>query len=280
MAGLEKRRGTCPNFNNGCSAADSKKVIEVDITDDFVCPECGSDLVEIVKKPFPKWIFGVVAVVVIGAGVAAWILFGPQKSDAPATGGKGKPAAVAGTEGAAVEQLFVADLARTLTEGEEATIEVTLEPEGAVAELVWSSDNEAVATVDEGVVKAKAAGEAVIGVATADGAFSATVTVTVKPRKSAAEPVVRNAAATFTGKLRNGYPHGTGTLTFKRSRRIDLHDDRGRTASAGEYIIGEWDNGHLIQGRWYDASNNLRETIVLGKAMNPEKDHELGKCGK
>ena len=48
-------------------------------------------------------------------------------------------------------------------------------------------------------------------------------------------------------------------------------------AEVGDYIIGEWDNGHLIQGKWYDAKGNAKGSIVIGKAMNPEADHSLGK---
>lgn len=89
---------------------------------------------------------------------------------------------------------------------------------------------------------------------------------------------VENAVGKFSGKIQNSYPHGMGTYTFLKSRRIDAHDEKGRVAAAGDYIIGEWDNGHLIQGRWYDSNNNLKETIVLGKTMNPQMDHSLGQC--
>lgn len=87
-----------------------------------------------------------------------------------------------------------------------------------------------------------------------------------------------NAVGKFSGKTVNNYPHGMGTYTFLKSRVIDAHDEKGRVAAEGDYIIGEWDNGHLIQGRWYDSRNNLKETIVLGKTMNPQKDHSLGQC--
>lgn len=100
--------------------------------------------------------------------------------------------------------------------------------------------------------------------------------------KLATDLVVKSgkATTTFSGNLRNGYPHGTGTMTFMVKRRIDMHDEKGRMAVSGDYIIGEWDKGHLIQGRWYDSSNNLKETIILGKALNPELDHSLGISSK
>lgn len=275
MADLAKRRGHCTNFGNGCAVADSKKIVEVDITDDFVCPECGSDLTEIVKKPFPKWIIAVIAaVVLLGGGAGVWAMLS----------GDAEPAA---------EPEPVADLVITLSQsdvqlevGQTATLTVATEPAEAAGDAIeWQSDDDAVATVENGTITAVGEGEATVTAMSSDGEASAEARVTVTPaavETPVAKPVApaTPASARFTGTIRSGYPHGTGTLTFLRSRRIDLHDEKARTAAAGEYIIGEWDNGHLVQGRWYDASNNLKETIVLGKAMNPEKDHALGRCSK
>jgi transglutaminase/protease-like cytokinesis protein 3 len=61
-----------------------------------------------------------------------------------------------------------------------ATLTATVAPEDAtVKAVVWASDNEAVATVAEGVVTAVAEGTANITVTTADGGFTATCIVTV-----------------------------------------------------------------------------------------------------
>lgn len=85
-------------------------------------------------------------------------------------------------------------------------------------------------------------------------------------------------SGTFSGTISGGYPDGVGKYVFTECRRIDNHDDRAREASVGDYIIGEWDNGHLIQGKWFDADGNVKELIIIGKAPNPEADHILGKC--
>lgn len=70
---------------------------------------------------------------------------------------------------------------------------------------------------------------------------------------------------TWTGGWKNGQPHGTGTLTYSTSRTIDSRDPRGRVASPGEYVVGEWHNGHLVQGRWF-KKDGTKEAIIIGKA--------------
>ena len=61
-----------------------------------------------------------------------------------------------------------------------ATLTATVAPEEATEKaVVWASDNEAVATVAEGVVTAVAEGTATITVTTVDGGFTATCIVTV-----------------------------------------------------------------------------------------------------
>ena len=69
----------------------------------------------------------------------------------------------------------------TLTVPETATLIATVSPETATDKSVtWASDNEAVATVEEGVVTAVAEGSATITVTTVDGNFTATCVVTVQ----------------------------------------------------------------------------------------------------
>lgn len=70
-----------------------------------------------------------------------------------------------------------------LAEGESATLTATVSPEDATDKSVtWSTSDEKVATVADGVVKAVAAGEAVITVETKDGGKSATCIVTVEKK--------------------------------------------------------------------------------------------------
>ena len=104
-----------------------------------------------------------------------------------------------------------------------------------------------------------------------------TSNITVEPVK---KKVSDSHLDSFSGAVRNGYPNGTGTYTFKKARRIDVHDSKVREAKPGDYIIGEWENGHLIQGKWYSADGSLIEVLLIGKAPNPEGDHIFEKCEK
>ena len=69
----------------------------------------------------------------------------------------------------------------------------------------------------------------------------------------------------WTGGSKNGKPHGTQiTFTFTARHLIDSRDPKKRMADPGDYIIGEYDNGNLIQGRWYKSSGGF-ESIIIGK---------------
>ena len=82
---MDNRRGKCINFGN-CVKADRKEIIELGFTEDFVCPECESDLIEEAKPasaPVGK-ILGIVAVVALlgGLGFGAFKLFsGGEKKE-------------------------------------------------------------------------------------------------------------------------------------------------------------------------------------------------------
>ena len=53
-------------------------------------------------------------------------------------------------------------------------------------------------------------------------------------------------------------------MTYKSSRLIDSRDSKGRTAEPGDYVIGEWNNGKLVQGRWYGSDGNVKGSILIG----------------
>ena len=97
----------------------------------------------------------------------------------------------------AVTGVTLAPTSATLTLGETETVTLiptVLPAEATDKSVTWSSSNEAVATVTDGIVTAVAAGTATITVTTTDGAKTATCAVTV------AAP----AASTYTVTLKEG----------------------------------------------------------------------------
>lgn len=68
----------------------------------------------------------------------------------------------------------------------------------------------------------------------------------------------------FSGPVKNKLPNGRGTLKYKTTHLIDSRDPKGRVAEPGDYVIGEWKNGKLIQGVWYGPDNNSKGAIIIG----------------
>ena len=99
-------------------------------------------------------------------------------------------------------------------------------------------------------------------------------------KPSTLTPATNQNADTFTGKISGGYPDGIGTYTFKQARQIDMHDEQARRAEPGDYITGEWDNGHLIQGTWYSSDGVKKGFLSFGKGGDPGRDHVFEKCAR
>lgn len=68
--------------------------------------------------------------------------------------------------------------------------------------------------------------------------------------------------ATFKGSWPNDI---NGRMVFKTSHVIDSKDPKKRVAEAGDYVIGEWSDGHLVQGIWYGSDNQVKGSVIIGK---------------
>ncbi len=68
--------------------------------------------------------------------------------------------------------------------------------------------------------------------------------------------------ATFKGSWPNDV---NGRMVFKTSHVIDSKDPKGRVAEAGDYVIGEWADGHLVQGIWYGSDNQVKGSVIIGR---------------
>lgn len=93
----------------------------------------------------------------------------------------------------------------------------------------------------------------------------------VPAAKPAAAPAPKPAPASGSKNLGYATFKGTwpndvnGRMVFKSSHVIDSRDPKGRMAEAGDYVIGEWSEGHLVQGIWYGADNQVKGSIIIGK---------------
>lgn len=68
----------------------------------------------------------------------------------------------------------------------------------------------------------------------------------------------------YSGATKGGYPHGQGKLTYSTTRQINRNDVKARTASPGDYVIGEFYNGFVVYGKHYDSAGNLIESLNFG----------------
>ena len=125
----------------------------------------------------------------------------------------------------AVESVSLDQETLTLTEGSTATLTATVAPEDATNKNVtWTSDNEEVAKVENGVVTAVAAGSANITVTTEDGGYTATCAVTV----NAKQPEVKNG---YTVSL----PDGTTVVQPGEAVSMDVTIGVGTEDTATTY---------------------------------------------
>ena len=162
-------------------------------------------------------------------------------------------------------------------------------PEDQNENIIWSSNDESIATVSpRGKVEALKVGEVLIIAKTERTGIADTAKVSVEgpaeapeeksaetsapPAKPTATPTAKPATpasgsknlgyATFKGSWPNDV---NGRMIFKSSHIIDSKDPKGRVAEAGDYVIGEWSNGHLVQGIWYGPDNQVKGSIIIGK---------------
>lgn len=256
------KKGICKNFDN-CSLADNNEIQEVDSTE-FKCQECGKDLHELEnvkvmpgKSKLPLIIAA--AVVVLGGG------------------GAGAYFGLNGSSKAEAVTITLDQNEMKLKADENATLTVTTTPEKYAKKVVWTSDNEAVATVESGIVRAHDKG-------------TANITATVQPKKGDAVSASCQVAvsksgnngggstggngggtqtgaknlgwANYSGPTQGGVPHGVGgSLKITQSYSIDLKDGRGSTleVSAGETIENtKFENGRLRAGELHRADGTRK----------------------
>ena len=233
---MAKIKGVCHNYD-GCDKA-AEKIVQEAEKSNFVCEECGKPLYPIKKGPKPAGdgkriatliaIFGGAALVI--GGIVYGIVFGVQKS----------------RENAEAER-----------------IEIARQDSIRAAEAAEQARLDSIKALEEAAVAARLAEEA------AAAAEQARLD-SIKAAEEAAKGVKKVSKGSldygkWSGAWKNGQPNGTGTMTYTKEHLIDSRDPKKRVAQPGDYIIGEFSNGRLVQGKWYDASNNVKGSIIIGK---------------
>lgn len=227
---LRYRYGIC--LNDNCEKCKSKEVQGIPARKDFVCqnPECGKPLRECPppKQGFnKKLLLGIIAAIVIIGGIVAVLLSGGYKTDA------GTSAAVAVVDSDSIRAARLAE--------EQQRIQDSLK---AVADsLTRVADKARIAEQKAQTAPAPAPA--------------------AKPAAPRASSGSKDLGyATFKGSWPNDV---NGRMVFKTSHVIDSRDPKGRVAEAGDYVIGEWSDGHLVQGIWYGADNTVKGSVIIGK---------------
>ncbi len=168
------KKGKCVNIGLPCSKALKKEIQEVDSLN-FICPECGQPLVEVVgiggnkgqkgtnepKNPRdfvhePPKTFLQKYGKVIGIGVGVLAIAG----GAYAFLGGGSDT----LETVSAERISLSKSTGTLVIGDHDTLSVAISPEESSPTLFWASSNTDVLTVENGVVTAVGEGTASVGV--------------------------------------------------------------------------------------------------------------------
>ena len=96
---------------------------------------------------------------------------------------------------------------------------------------------------------------------------------TAKPQAQTPAPSQQTTTGRSSGTKDLGYASFVGTwpsdvngrLVFKTDHQIDSRDPKARMAEAGDYVIGEFSEGHLIQGIWYGADGVVKGSIIIGQ---------------
>ncbi|WMJ22752.1 protein kinase [Paludicola sp. MB14-C6] len=144
-----------------------------------------------------------------------------------------------------VTNISISKSSAKLNIGDQLTLSASITPSNASnKQLIWSSDNNSVASINNGQVTAKGAGAAIITVTSKDGNKTATCTITVEAAISKAvnEPhtIITNlytVKGTYTGEWKDGKPNGKGTFT--------VTEEVPSKWDVGDQLIGTWSNGYL-----------------------------------
>ena len=178
-------KGQCINFGN-CNNANTKEIIEINIGEDFICPECEGTLVEIPgKKTFPVWAIITIAGVLL-LGVAGYVGY-PYVKDFIKSETIPEPVSESEISHPITPENITLDKTSLSFDNPDTSeqLTATIFPDDVPEDkkkVIWQSGDSTVATVanvdENGIVTAVANGSTLISAYTLNG-LSATCYVTV-----------------------------------------------------------------------------------------------------
>ncbi|MDR1161841.1 MAG: hypothetical protein LBK45_05825 [Tannerellaceae bacterium] len=287
---LVKKTGRCINFGN-CGIADKQEPVEVNLGDDFECPECQGMLVEITKRR-PNWILRIIVILgVIGLGVGSYFVLNRN----------------AGSDVAPIPE-------SPISQNDTINDTTSLNPpdigedmlsikRGESVVLSYSGGNGKIFRWYSGSCGGDLVGEGnnlkLIPTETTtyygrwengddEASVCRQITVTVheleqseapsdppsnppSPSSSANANAKSYSFGHYAGDLKNGIPEGDGKMTYNKRTQIAKHDTNNPAhyAEAGDYFVGSWGNGDIVSGYLYNKSGGIKERIIAPKRFNP-----------
>ncbi len=248
--------GIC--LNEDCPKCKSKEVQKISMRKDLVCEDCGKELRECPppKKLNPKPYIILAAIILVIVGIICGIVLGVKSSRQKAERQRLE----------AIEQARMDSIAKV--EADSIAAVKLAEEQAAEAERLAAIEQKRL----DSIAKVEADSLAAIQLAEAEAAEAARLAAEAarladEQTKSAKKQSVASGSVDYgkwSGAWKNGKPNGTGTMRYTKDHLIDTRDPQKRMAVKGDYIIGEFANGRLVQGVWYDSANNVKGSIIIG----------------
>lgn len=231
------KKGICRNID-GCSLAENKEVQEVD-SENFVCKECGRPLSEFSNKkaglnPQQKKRIKLIVILIVALLVIAGIVI----------------AIVVISRNAAEKEALEQEQAR----------------EQARLDSIAKAEADSLKAIELAAEQARLDSIAEMERALLEQARLDSIENAKNQQKKQNQAVSQGSIdyGKWSGSWKSGKPNGTGTMRYTKEHLIDSRDPQKRVAQKGDYIIGEFYEGKLIQGVWYDASNTVKGSIIIG----------------
>lgn len=175
--------------------------------------------------------------------------------------------------------------ALTLNVGDTNTLTATISPSNATNQsVIWSTNNSSVATVSNGVVTAVSTGSAIITVATVDGNYTATCSITVSDRTISVTGVSLSTHSVEMSSIGETYTiNYTISPTNATNKNITWSSSAPTVATIEDYLITAKGDGTAIisirtaDGGYSDTCTVTVDTsaVVAGSYITDESENRL-----